>query len=133
MPDRAFIPAPLIDAQPRVFKSYRGRQMKGIAAAVIGAGLGIWLIGVSEPPGLFAAFLLALPGFAYGYYRPNGQPVEYWLRVLVRYHLAPRRLSAARPRGLLRRLELKPRLRAARYLLGRSLQRVYRKGVRVHG
>lgn len=98
MPGRAFIPGPLAQAQPRVYKSFRSRQMKGIATAAAGAGLVLWLLGAREVTGYMLAFLAALPGFAYGYYEPEGKPVEYWVRVWFQYLFQHQTLSPA-PQG----------------------------------
>lgn len=95
MPTRAFVPAPLVDAQPRVYKSFRGRQLRGIAFGLAGAAVGLALMGTQEFTGYALAFLMALPGFAYGYYQPEGRPVEYWLRVLIRYYTQPQIITAS--------------------------------------
>lgn len=52
-------------------------------------------MGTHEFTGYALAFLMALPGFAYGYYQPDGRPLEYWLRVLVRYYRQPQVISAS--------------------------------------
>lgn len=93
MPKRAFVPAPLIQAQPRVYKSFRGRQLQGILLALVGAFLSLALFGAKDFTGYACMFLTALPGFLYGYYQPQGQPVEYWLRVLWRFYTSPQRVS----------------------------------------
>jgi hypothetical protein len=95
LPSRAFVPVPLIEAEPRIYKSFRSRQLKGILFGAAGAAVGLVALGVRDFAGYASAFLLALPGFAYGYYRPQGKPVEYWLRVLYRFYSTPQRLSAA--------------------------------------
>ncbi|HYF93433.1 MAG TPA: PrgI family protein [Symbiobacteriaceae bacterium] len=95
MPTRAFVPVPLVDAQPRVYKSFRGRQLKGIAFGVAGAAVGLLLMRTHDFAGYLLAFLMALPGFAYGYYQPDGRPLEYWLRVVVRYYTKPQIISAS--------------------------------------
>lgn len=96
MPSRAFVPAPLVEAQPRVFKSFRGRQLKGIAMAVAGVAVVLVFFGMRDFSGYALAFAAALPGFAYGYYQPQGKPVEYWLRVLIRYYTAPQMITSHR-------------------------------------
>lgn len=96
MPGRAFIPGPLAQAQPRVYKSFRGRQVKGLVLAAAGAALGILIFGVRDISGYAFSFALALPGFAYGWFQPEGKPVEYWLQVLFRYYLTPQQYGAVR-------------------------------------
>lgn len=93
MPQRAFVPAPLTEAQPRVYKSFRGRQLSGILFGAAGATLSVLTVGVSDILGYAATFLAALPGFAYGYYQLQGKPVEYWIGVLVRYYTKPQHIS----------------------------------------
>ena len=93
MPGRAFIPGPLAQAQPRVYRSLRGRQLWGLLLSAAGAGLGLLLFGAQDVTGYGATFLLAVPGFAYGYFHPEGKPVEYWLKVILRFYLAPRQLT----------------------------------------
>jgi hypothetical protein len=97
MPYRAFVPAALVEAQPRVYRSFRGRQLKGLLMGAGGAGLVLILIGARDLTGYVLAFLAALPGFAYGYYQPQGRPVEYWLQVYRSYYTKPQRITAARP------------------------------------
>jgi len=97
MPGRAFIPGPLSQAQPRVYKSFRGRQVKGMLMAAGGAAIGLLLFGVREVAGFGATFALAVPGFAYGWFQPEGKPVEYWLQVLFRYYLTPQRYGGVPP------------------------------------
>lgn len=94
MPGRAFIPGPLSTAQPRVYKSMRGRQITGLLMAVAGTGLGLTVFGASTLLAYALTFALAVPGFAYGYFQPDGRPVEQWLRVLLRFYLGTAR---ARP------------------------------------
>jgi hypothetical protein len=85
----------LIEAEPRVYKSFRGRQLKGLMFGAAGAAVGLVAFGMRDFVGYATAFLLALPGFAYGYYQPQGKPVEFWLRVLYRYYTGSQRLTAA--------------------------------------
>lgn len=96
MPGRAFIPGPLAQAQPRVYKSLRGRQLHGLLTAGAGVVAGLLLFGGRDLSGYALSFMLALPGFAYGYFQPEGKPVEYWLRVLIRYHFTPQRMGKGR-------------------------------------
>lgn len=116
MPTRAFVPAPLVEAEPRVFKSFRGRQLKGITLGACGAAVILATFGVQDFTGYALAFLATLPGFAYGYYHPQGKPVEYWVRVWVLYYLTPRLMtsspSAARPRWRLFLGQITPVLKA---------------------
>lgn len=93
MPNRAFIPGPIAQAQPRVYKSFRGRQLRGLILAAVSAGVAIMVFGVRDLMGYGATFLATIPGLAYGYYQPDGKPVEYWLRTALRYHTRPRVLS----------------------------------------
>ncbi|HEY3366002.1 MAG TPA: hypothetical protein VGK74_13175 [Symbiobacteriaceae bacterium] len=115
MPSRAFVPVPLTDAQPRVYKSFRGRQLKGILLGLSGAAISLWLFGMKDFTGYALAFLMGLPGFAYGYYQPQGKPVEYWGRVLLRYYTAPRLVTAnreaVRPRWQIRAAQIGPIIR----------------------
>lgn len=104
MPGRAFIPGPLAQAQPRVYKSFRGRQVQGMLMAAAGGILGLLTFGVQDITGYGATFALALPGFAYGWFQPEGKPLEYWLRVLLRFHLTPQRIGSARPISAVRRM-----------------------------
>ena len=90
MPTRAFVPAPLSQAEPRVYRSFRGRQLKGLLLAAGGAALGLVVFGARSPAGFGATFLMTLPGFAFGYYQPDGRPVEHWLRVQWQYATRPR-------------------------------------------
>lgn len=90
MPNRAFIPGPLAQAQPRVYKSFRARQVRGLLLAAGGAGLALLIVGARDLTGYMITFLAAVPGFAYGYFEPDGKPVEYWLRVIFRYYMRPR-------------------------------------------
>jgi hypothetical protein len=76
-----------------VYKALRGRQLRGLLAAAAGAGLGLLIFGAREVSAYGATFLLAVPGFAYGYFQPEGKPVEYWLLVLIRYHFTVQRLG----------------------------------------
>ncbi|MFZ5823887.1 MAG: PrgI family protein [Bacillota bacterium] len=98
------MPAPLVEAQPRVYKSFRGRQMKGIALGLGGAAISLLLFGRLAEIGYLLAFTAALPGFAYGYYQPQGQPLEYWLRVQWCYFTTPQQWGAAPPPTFGRRL-----------------------------
>jgi len=100
MPSRAFVPAALIEAQPRVFKSFRGRQLRGLLFGVGGVALMLTTVGLKDFTGYALAFAAALPGFAYGYFQPQGRPIEYWLQVTFRYYTSPQRISAARPRRM---------------------------------
>jgi hypothetical protein len=132
VPSRAFVPVPLIEAQPRVYKSFRGRQMKGIIIGLGCATLCVMVFGVSNFAGYLMTFLGALPGFAYGYFQPQGKPLEYWLRVLLRYYTQPQILSSA-PAGWkqqirARRLHFTHVVRSVLYLAAR---RFSRKGRRV--
>lgn len=104
MPGRAFIPGPLAQAQPRVYKSFRGRQVKGLVLAAAGAATGLLLFGMKEISGYAFTFALALPGFAYGWFQPEGKPVEYWFRVALRFYLTPQQYGAVRKQPLWRRL-----------------------------
>lgn len=97
MPGRAFIPGPLGQAQPRVYKSIRGRQLRGLLAAAGGAILGLAIFGAGDATGYGITFLMAVPGFAYGYFQPEGKPVEYWLLVVLRYHFSRQRITAYPP------------------------------------
>lgn len=124
MPGRAFIPGPLAQAQPRVYKSFRGRQVKGMVLAAGGALVGITIFGVKEITGYAATFALALPGFAYGWFQPEGKPVEYWLWVLVRFYLTPQRYGAARP------VPFRRRLVSRATLMVRAMIRAWRMTVR---
>jgi len=103
MPQRAFMPAPLIEAQPRIYKAFRGRQLRGILLGTGGAILGTMLFGLHDPTGYLGTFVAALPGFAYGYFQPHGKPVEYWLRVWWLFYTSPQMLTAS-PQGLRPRL-----------------------------
>jgi hypothetical protein len=94
MPQRAFVPAPLTEAQPRIYRSFRGRQLHGILLGAGGALVSLTLFGMRDVTGFALAFLAALPGFAYGYYQPQGKPVEYWVRVLWRYYTSPQSITA---------------------------------------
>ncbi|HWI51277.1 MAG TPA: PrgI family protein [Symbiobacteriaceae bacterium] len=98
MTRRAFVPAPLIDAQPRVYRSFRGRQLKGLLYGTGGAVLVIALVGIKDFTGYALAFLAALPGFAYGYFQPDGRPVEDWMKIIFRYHASPQRITNVSPR-----------------------------------
>lgn len=98
MTRRAFVPSALIEAQPRIYKSFRGRQLKGLMIGAGGAALVLIPMGVKDLSGYLLAFLAALPGFAYGYYKPEGKPVEEWLMVLVRFYATSQRISAVPPR-----------------------------------
>jgi hypothetical protein len=109
MPGRAFIPGPLAQAQPRVYKSIRGRQLRGLLLAATGAGLGLVIFGAGDVTGYGATFLMAVPGFAYGYFQPEGKPVEYWFLVILRYHFTSQRLGAGRGGSAAQRLYLKAR------------------------
>lgn len=103
MPQRAFVPVPLIEAQPRIYKAFRGRQLRGILLGTGGAMLGLLLFGLHDPIGYLGTFVVALPGFAYGYFQPHGKPVEYWLRVWWRFYTSAQMLTAS-PQGLRPRL-----------------------------
>ena len=103
MPGRAFIPGPLAQAQPRVYKALRGRQLKGLLLAGAGAVLGLVLFGFRDAAGFGATFLLSVPGFAYGYFQPEGKPVEYWLLVQIRYHWTTQRFGSVPPHSWWRR------------------------------
>lgn len=70
--------------------------MKGLIMAAGGALVGLLLFGVRDVAGYGATFALALPGFAYGWFQPEGKPVEYWLRVVLRYYLTPQQYGAVR-------------------------------------
>jgi hypothetical protein len=104
MPGRAFIPGPIAQAEPRVYKSFRPRQIRGLMLAAVGAVTIGLIFGIKDVLGVTMTFTAALPGFAYGYYEPDGKPVEYWLRVVWRFHAQPRRFTAFRPRPHRRRL-----------------------------
>lgn len=122
MPSRAFVPAPLVEAQPRVYKAFRGRQLKGIALGLGGAAVSLALFGRFGEIGYLMTFLGAMPGFAYGYFQPQGKPVEYWLAVQWRYFTTPQEWGARPPETLSRRLReakenAKARWRAGVYLL----------------
>jgi hypothetical protein len=119
MPSRAFVPAALIEAQPRVYKSFRGRQLQGLLMGAGGAALMLAVFGVRDFSGYALAFVAALPGFAYGYYQPQGRPLEYWLRVQYRYFASAQRLTAVRPRRpwSVLRGQIDPVLRACRWYL----------------
>jgi hypothetical protein len=114
MPARAFVPVPLVEAQPRVYGSFRGRQMRGIGIGLAGAALSLYFIGANNFLGYGLTFIAALPGFAYGYYQPQGKPLEYWLVVLVRFHFTPQRVTAS-PQGLMP--VMKGRLQAIKFWL----------------
>lgn len=105
MPGRAFIPGPLAQAQPRVYKALRGRQLKGLIIAGAGVIAGLIIFGVKDVSAYGATFLLAVPGFAYGYFQPEGKPVEYWVLVQLRFHFTGQRFgSIAEPSWWRRRL-----------------------------
>lgn len=106
MTRRAFVPAALIEAQPRIYKSFRGRQLKGLLLGAGGAALVLILVGLSDFTGYALAFLAALPGFAYGYYQPEGRPVEEWLLVLYRFYATSQRISCVPPRRPWERIEV---------------------------
>ncbi len=133
MPSRAFVPAPLVEAQPRVYKSFRGRQMKGIALGLVGAATSLLLFGRWGEIGYPLAFMASLPGFAYGYFQPQGKPVEYWLRVQWRFFTTPQRWGVIPPPTLrhqlaTRRKHVRSLWRAGVYLLLRRwAQRKERK------
>ena len=135
MPTRAFVPVPLTDAQPRVYKSFRGRQLKGLLMAVAGVAVSLSNLGAKDFAGYALAFFLALPGFAYGYYYPQGKPVEYWLRVLYRYYTAPQVLTSQRqatwPRWRIFLAQFDPVFTAALTLIRQRWQR--RKEKRTDG
>jgi len=124
---RAFVPAPLIDAQPRVYKSFRGRQLKGLLMGTGGAGVVLAFFGLRDPVGQVLAFLATLPGFAYGYYEPEGRPVEDWLKLIYRYHATPQCITTGGPRPQksfrLLRAQFDPVLVALRYLVWPMTQR----------
>lgn len=122
MPSRAFVPAPLVEAQPRVYKSFRGRQVKGIALGLGGAAISHLLFSGFANMGYLLTFLAALPGFAYGYYQPQGKPLEYWVQVHWRYFTTPQYLGASQPptiqsRLTTTRLQINSLWRAGVYLL----------------
>lgn len=135
MPNRAFVPAPLVEAQPRVYRSFRGRQLKGLLFGACGAVVSLVVLGASDFMGYAVAFLAALPGFAYGYYHPQGKPVEYWLQVLYRYYTAPQLITAnraaLRPAWKVRAAQIKPVLNALALMLRLRLTR--RKELRTDG
>lgn len=58
--------------------------------------------------GYLLTFISAVPGFAYGYYQPQGKPLEYWLMVQWRYFTSPQQWGAGPP------IKLADRLREAR-------------------
>jgi hypothetical protein len=120
LPSRAFVPAPLTEAQPRVYRSFRGRQLQGILLGAGGAVISLAVFGMSDFIGYALAFAAALPGFAYGYYQPQGKPVEYWVRVLLRYYLTPQVITAHPSGGRRWRLfaaQIKPTVWAAWWVL----------------
>ena len=107
MPNRAFIPGPLGQAQPRVYKSFRGRQVRGLLMAAAGAALGLLIFGARDAAGYGLTFLMAVPGFAYGYFQPEGKPLEYWFLVLLRYHFTPQLFGPRYGAPPLQRLHLR--------------------------
>lgn len=121
MTRRAFVPAPLIEAQPRVYKSFRGRQLKGLLFGTGGAALMLALFGAKDFTGYALAFFAGLPGFAYGYFQPGGRPVEDWLKILLSYYASPQRISAVPPRAL--RAQIGPILTFAGLMLRSKIQR----------
>lgn len=132
MPNRAFIPGPLAKAQPRVYKSFRARQIRGLLMAAGGAGVALLIAGAHDLTGYMITFMAAVPGFAYGYFEPEGKPVEYWLRVVLRYHLRPR-VQASAPAPGLRRL-IGSRLRMTFHVINRAWRMRARKEAKgAHG
>lgn len=111
MPSRAFVPAPLTEAQPRVYKSFRGRQIQGILVGALGAAISLKVVGAQDAVGYFSTFLAALPGFAYGYYQPHGRPVEYWAAVLWRYYTKSQRWSMRSSESWFRQVSTDVRMR----------------------
>jgi hypothetical protein len=123
MPGRAFIPGPLAQAQPRVYKSFRGRQVKGLLLAAAGTALGLLVVGAKDASSYAFTFALALPGFAYGWFQPEGKPVEYWLQVLLRYYLTPQQFGAVRQPPRWRQLMSRAVLMARAALRARRMAR----------
>lgn len=123
MPHRAFVPAPLLEAQPRVYRAFRGRQLKGLIAAGLGASLVAVTLGMQDFHAYVLTFAAALPGFLYGYYQPQGRPIEFWLMVHYRYLAAPQVWSAAPGTGRFERLgeTIRAASKAIRYVTVRSL------------
>jgi hypothetical protein len=124
---RAFVPAPLIEAQPRVYKSFRGRQLKGLLMGTGGAIVVLALFGLRNPVGHALAFLATLPGFAYGYYQPEGRPLEDWIKLIYRFYATPQRITTLGPRPQrgfrLFRAQFDPVLVALRCLVWSMTQR----------
>jgi hypothetical protein len=85
------------------------------------------IFGARDITGYASVFLAAIPGLAYGYYQPDGKPVEYWLRTGWRYHIRPRVLSPVPKTPLMRRL--KARMRFWLYVMTRA-RRLARKGAK---
>jgi hypothetical protein len=90
-----------------VYKSFRGRQVRGILVAAAGATVGLLIFGARDAAGYGLTFLMAVPGFAYGYFQPEGKPVEYWFLVLLRYHFTPQMFGPRSEAPPLRRLYLR--------------------------
>lgn len=89
MPGPAFVPAQLEQAEGRTWRNLYPRQARGLAWGCAGGVVGALLWGLSTPAGFVATAALALPGFAYGFYQPAGRPLEWWLRVTMRYYTTP--------------------------------------------
>lgn len=89
MPGPAFVPADLRQAEGRTWRQFYPRQARGLAWGLAGGIIGTLTWGVRSPVGFLATALLALPGFAYGFYMPAGRPVEWWARVIWRYYTTP--------------------------------------------
>lgn len=104
MPSRAFVPAPLVEAQPRVYKAFRGRQLRGIALGLAGAATSLLIFGRFGDVGYLLTFVAALPGFAYGYFQPQGKPLEYWVLVQWRYFTTSQHWGASPPATLRSRM-----------------------------
>jgi len=98
MPQQAFIPGQIAEAEGRTFRNLYPRQVRGLGVGIAGGLLGAFVFGTATPLRCAFTFGMALPGFVYGFFTPGGRPIEHWVRLWLRYQLSPRvALGVRRP------------------------------------
>lgn len=93
MPQHAFVPGQIAEAEGRTFRNLYPRQLRGLLIGIAGGLVGALLFGTSTPWRCGLLFALAVPGFGYGFFTPGGKPIEHWVRLWLRYYLTPRSLT----------------------------------------
>jgi len=93
MPQHAFVPGQIAEAEGRTFRNLYPRQVRGLLVGIAGGMVGALLFGTATAWRCALVFALALPGFVYGFFTPGGKPLEHWARIWLSFYLTPRSLA----------------------------------------